>query len=188
MKEYDLIVIGSGSAMSIVEVMIQMNPKINIAVIDKDEPGGICLTRGCIPTKILLYPAELLRTIQSAKNFGIDADIKNIDFARVMERMKSLIYRDINGIRHGLLNNPNIDYYRYVAEFIKPYTLRIGEDTITSKKIFLCTGSRPKIPPIKGLGDVGYYSSDTILKLHKPPTTLIILGGGYVAAEFGHFL
>jgi len=188
MKEYDLIVIGSGSAMSIVEVMIQMNPKINIAVIDKDEPGGICLTRGCIPTKILLYPAELLRTIQSAKNFGIDADIKNIDFARVMERMKSLIYRDINGIRHGLLNNPNIDYYRYVAEFIKPYTLRIGEDTITSKKIFLCTGSRPKIPPIKGLGDVGYYSSDTILKLHKPPTTLIILGGGYVAAEYGHFL
>lgn len=187
MKEYDLIVIGTGSAMAIVDVMIQMNPKINVAVIDKDEPGGICLTRGCIPTKILLYPAELVRVIQSAKNFGINVDVKDIDFAHVMERMRSLIYRDINGIRHGLLNSPNIDYYRYIAEFIKPYTIQIGEDTITAKKIFLCTGSKPNIPPIKGLGDVGHYTSDTVLKLQKPPTNLVILGGGYIAAEYGHF-
>jgi len=63
MKEYDLISIGTGSAMNIVDVMIQENPKMKVAVIDKDEPGGICLTRGCIPSKILLYPAELVRTI-----------------------------------------------------------------------------------------------------------------------------
>ena len=81
MEEYDYIAIGTGSVMSIVDAIIQINPKAKIAVIDKDEPGGICLTRGCIPSKILLYPAELVRIIESAKNFGIKLDIKNIDFS-----------------------------------------------------------------------------------------------------------
>src|SRR6267143_2436685 len=70
MKEYDLIAIGSGSATNIIDPMIQDNPKIKIAVIDKDEPGGICLTRGCIPSKILLYPAELVRKIEEARDLG----------------------------------------------------------------------------------------------------------------------
>ncbi|WP_455392894.1 dihydrolipoyl dehydrogenase [[Eubacterium] cellulosolvens] len=187
MKEYDLIVIGTGTAMSVADAMIQVDPKINIAVIDKDEPGGICLTRGCIPTKILVYPAELVRTIESAKNFGINVEINDINFAYVMERMRTLIYRDINGIRHGLMNSPNIDYYRYVGEFIKPFTMRVGTETITAKKIIVCSGSKPLIPPIKGLGDIGYLTSDTVLKLQKPPTNLVILGGGYIAAEYGHF-
>jgi dihydrolipoamide dehydrogenase len=187
MNEYDLIVVGTGSAMSVADAMIQMNPRMNIAVIDKDEPGGICLTRGCIPTKILLYPAELVRVIESARNLGIDVDIKKVDFTHVMERMRSLIYRDINGIRTGLLNSPNIDYYRYVGEFVKPYTLSVGTETITSKKILLCTGSKPFIPKIKGLNDVGYLTSDTVLKLQKAPSDLAILGGGYIAAEYGHF-
>ena len=108
MEEYDFIAIGTGSVMSVVDAIIQINPKAKIAVIDKDEPGGICLTRGCIPTKILMYPAELVRIIESARNFGINVDIKNIDFGRVMDRMRSLIYRDINGIRHGLLNSPYV--------------------------------------------------------------------------------
>lgn len=187
MQEYDYIAIGTGSVMAIADAIIQMDPKVRIAVIDKDEPGGICLTRGCIPTKILLYPAEVIRIIESAKNFGINVDIKNIDFSRVMDRMRSLIYRDINGIRHGLLNSPNIDYYRYVGEFIKPYILRVGTDTITAKKILICSGSKPSIPPIKGLLDVGFLTSDTVLKLQKPPTTLAIFGGGYIGAEYGHF-
>src|SRR5437660_2026051 len=79
-KEYDLIVIGSGSAMNIVEPMIQENPKIKVAVIDKDEAGGICLTRGCIPSKIMLYPAELIRTIEGAGELGIEVEIKKVDF------------------------------------------------------------------------------------------------------------
>ena len=92
MKQYDLISMGTGSAMSIVEAMIQENPKIRVAVIDKDEPGGICLTRGCIPSKLLLYPAELVRTVEKARKFGIDSEIKQIDFRKVMERMRGIIY------------------------------------------------------------------------------------------------
>lgn len=89
MKEYDFIVIGTGSALEIVWTLIQEQPKVRVAVIDKDEPGGICLTRGCIPSKILLYPAELVRTIQRAGEFGISVDVKTVDFEAVMQRMKA---------------------------------------------------------------------------------------------------
>jgi mycothione reductase len=187
MKEYDLISIGTGSAMNIVGVMIQKNPQVKVAVIDKDEPGGICLTRGCIPSKMLLYPAELVRTIGRAGELGINVNIRKIDFGGVMERMRTLIYKDINMIRQGLSHSENIDYYPAVAEFISPYTLKVGDETITSKMIFLCTGSKPIIPPIKGLDEVGYLTSDTVLRMNQLPRSLAIVGGGYIAAEYGHF-
>ena len=188
MKEYDLISIGTGSAMNIVEVMIQENPELKVAVIDKDEPGGICLTRGCIPSKLLLYPAELVRTLEKAGTFGIDCEIKKVDFSKVMERMRSIIYRDINNVRHGLLHSKKVDYYPEAAEFVAPYTLKVGKETIKSKRIILGTGSRPSIPPIKGIEETGYLTSDTILKINKLPKSVSIVGGGYIAAEYGHFL
>lgn len=187
MKVYDSIVIGTGSAMNFVSAIIQGNPNMKVAVIDKDDPGGICLTRGCIPSKILLYPAELVRTIERAGQFGIDVNVGKIDFEEVMERMRILIHKDIDMIREGLSTSNNIDYYPTVAEFTAPYTLQVGDDTITSKIIFLCTGSKPKIPPIKGLDAVGYHTSDTILKICQLPESIAIVGGGYIAAEYGHF-
>ncbi|MFH0896890.1 MAG: dihydrolipoyl dehydrogenase [Candidatus Bathyarchaeota archaeon] len=187
MKNYDLIVIGTGSAMSIVDAMIQENAKVKIAVIDKDEPGGICLTRGCMPSKILMYVAELVRTIERAGEFGIDVDIRRIDFEAVMNRMRALIYKDINMIKTGLTHSPNVDYYPTIAEFTAPYTLKVGNDLITSKMIFLCTGSKPMIPPIKGLDKINYYTSDNIFKLDHFPKSLTIIGGGYIASEFSHF-
>ena len=186
-KEYDLISIGTGSAMNIVDVMIRENPKMKVAAIDKDEPGGICLTRGCIPSKILLYPAELVRTIEKAGEFGIAVDIRKISFETVMERMRTIIYKDINMIRHGLSHSENIDYYPAAAEFVGPYTLKVGDETITSKTIFLCTGSKPILPPIKGRQKAEYLTSDTVLKMNRLPESIAIVGGGYIAAEYGHF-
>ena len=90
MKEYDVIAVGTGSAIYVIDEMMQRNPRIKIAVIDKDEPGGICLTRGCIPSKILLYPAEVIHTIQTAGVFGIDVDLRSVSFQKVMERMRSI--------------------------------------------------------------------------------------------------
>jgi len=188
MKQYDLISIGTGSAMGIVEAMIQENPKIRVAVIDKDEPGGICLTRGCIPSKLLLYPAELVRTIEKARTFGINSEIKNVDFKKVMERMRNIIYGDINRIRQGLFHSKNVDHYRETAEFVGPYTLKAGKETITAKMIVLGTGSKPAIPPIKGIDKTGYLTSDTILKISELPESIMIVGGGYIAAEYSHFL
>lgn len=188
MKEYDFILIGTGSGMEIATIMLQDNPKLKAAIIDKDEPGGICLTRGCIPSKILIYPAELVRTVQRVKDFGISAEIESIDFQKVMQRMRDLIYRDINNLRQGLSNSENIDYYTSTAEFTAPYTLKVGNETIKSKMIFLCTGSRPVIPQISGLDKLGYLTSDTILKLERLPKSVAVVGGGYIAAEYGHFL
>ena len=188
MKQYDLISIGTGSAMSIVEAIIQGNSQIRVAVIDKDEPGGICLTRGCIPSKLLLYPAELVRTIEKAKTFGIESELKNIDFKTVMERMRNIIGGDINKIRQGLSQSKNVDYYHESAEFVAPYTLKVGNETITAKMIVLGSGSKPAIPPIKGIEKTGYLTSDTILKISKLPESIIIVGGGYIAAEYSHFL
>lgn len=187
-KQYDLIIIGSGSATNLLDPLIQGNPKIKIAIIDKDEPGGICLTRGCIPSKILLYPAELVRHVEEARELGIDAEIKKVDFLKIMERMRSLIGNDIDSIRNGLSSSENIDYYHEVAEFVSPYTMKVGGNTIISKMIFLCLGSKTIIPPIKGLEETGYLTSDTVLKLKTLPRSVAIIGGGYIAAEYGHFL
>jgi mycothione reductase len=188
MKEYDLISIGTGSAMSIVEAMISENPKVRAAVIDKDEPGGICLTRGCIPSKLLLYPADMVRTIEKARTFGIDSDIKKVDFKKVMERMRHIINKDTNNIREGLSQSKHVDYYPEAAEFVAPYTLKVGKETITAKMIILGTGSKPTIPPINGLEKTGYLTSDTVLNLSELPESIVIVGGGYIAAEYSHFL
>jgi len=187
LKTYDLIVIGTGSAMDIVNALIEANPRIKVAIIDKDEPGGICLTRGCIPSKTLLYPAELVRTIERASELGVNAEVKRIHFEKIMERMRTMIYSEINSIRKGLSTSKNVDYYPTTAEFTAPYTLKVGQETITSKMIILCTGSKPTIPQIEGLEKTGYLTSDTVLKLRKMPESIAIIGGGYIAAEYGHF-
>ena len=187
MKEYDVITIGTGSAMIVVDGMMRRNPQIKVAVIDKDEPGGICLTRGCIPSKILLYPAELIRTIESAAAFGISVDIKGVDFSKVMGRMTSLIDHDVNQIRQGLTESPNIDYYHAPAQFVGEYTLKVDNEVITSRMIILGIGSKPIIPPIVGLEAIGYHTSDTVLYERKLPSSVAIVGGGYIAAEYAHF-
>ena len=187
MKNYDLIVIGTGSGMNYVNSIIDSNPELKIAVIDKDEPGGICLTRGCIPSKLLLYPAELVRELETAPLFGIKLEIKDIDFRMIMERMRRRIGEDIDMIREGLTGNSYLDYYPEAAEFISPYTLKVGEETLHSEMIFLCTGSKPAIPPVRGLEETGYLTSDTVLELEECPKSLAILGGSYIGAEYGHF-
>jgi mycothione reductase len=189
MKEYDLISIGTGSAIHVVDTMLQRNPNLRVAVIDKDQPGGICLTRGCIPSKILLYPAEMVRTIEKVNEFGIDVQLRTIDFSKVMQRMRHHINEEIDIIRNGLSESKNINYYHDIAEFIEPYTLKVGSNNvmIRAKILFLCTGSKPIIPPIRGLPDVRYHTSDTILAMDELPESIAIVGGGYIAAEYGHF-
>jgi dihydrolipoamide dehydrogenase len=134
-----------------------------------------------------LYPAELVRTIEKARELGVEAKIDSINFQAVMERMRTLINRDIDQIREGLSSSKNIDYYHAPAEFISPYTLRVDGTEISSGMIFLGIGSKIIIPPIKGLDKVKYHTSDTVLKLTSLPESIAIIGGGYIAAEYGHF-
>jgi mycothione reductase len=90
-------------------------------------------------------------------------------------------------IRESLSRVKNLDYYASTAEFTAPYTLRVGEETLKSGMIFLCTGSRPVIPAIRGLEETGYLTSDTLLKLTRLPESIAIIGGGYIGAEYSHF-
>ena len=174
--------------MNIIDPVLRQNPQMRIAIIDKDEPGGVCLTRGCIPSKILLYPAELVRTAERMSEFGVDVRLNGVDFAKVMLRMRGMIDGEINSIRKGLSEaGENIDYYPVPAEFIAPYVLRVGNVEIAAPLIFLCTGSKPLIPSVKGLEDAGYQTSDTVLRLKERPKSIAIIGAGYIAAEYGHF-
>ncbi|MCI4344404.1 MAG: dihydrolipoyl dehydrogenase [Thermoplasmata archaeon] len=187
MKEYDVIAIGTGSAVSVVDGLQREDPHLRAAIVDKDEPGGICLTRGCIPSKLLLYPAEVVRTVERASEFGITAPLKSVDFGRVMDRMRRLIGKDIEVIRQGLSHSTNIDYYPASAEFVAPYTLKVGEETLHAPKIVLGLGSEVLVPRVPGLEEAGYLTSDTVLRLEKRPASLVVIGGGYIAAEYGHF-
>jgi mycothione reductase len=187
MKEYDLISIGTGSAMAVVDAVLTQRPSARAAVIDDGPPGGICLTRGCIPSKLLLYPAEVVRTIEGAGQFGIEANVRRVRFDQVMRRMRELIGKDIASIQRGLSSSPQIDYYPTTASFVAPYTMRVGKETIHAPQILLGLGSRPTIPPVEGLSEAGYLTSDTVLNLSQRPERLAILGGGYIACEFGHF-
>ncbi len=187
MQEYDLIVIGSGSGMNYVGSMLDSNPDMKVAVVDRNRPGGICLTRGCIPSKMLLYPAELIREIERSEQFGIDVEIKDVNFVAVMERMRSAIDTDMKLIRNSLKKNSRIDLFETTAEFIEPYVLKVGNELITARSIYLSIGSRPMIPPVKGLNDVDFLTSDSVLELKELPESLVIVGGGYIAAEYGHF-
>jgi len=187
MKEYDLIAIGTGSAMPVVNGMISENPAVKIAVIDKDEPGGICLTKGCIPSKLLIYPADLVRIVETTAKFGIEVQVKRIDFKGIMDRMRANISKEINAIRSGLEEDANIDYYHEVAEFVAPYTLKVGINVVKAPIILLTTGSKPIVPAIKGLAEVNYHTSDTLLQMTDLPESVAIMGGGYIAAEYGHF-
>ena len=185
--DYDLTIIGTGTATSLIDPFLREHPDGRIAVIDRNTPGGICLTRGCIPSKLLLYPAELLHMMTQGKEFGIDATINEVDFRGIMQAMRDNIGEDIENIRQGLQEAEQIDYYRKVARFIEPYTLEGGEETITGDMIVLCTGSKPAIPPIEGIDSVAFHTSSTLLDLEERPDILVIVGGGYIAAEYGFF-
>jgi mycothione reductase len=187
MNKYDLLVIGTGSGLSLAQAAMEKYPEWKVGIIEKDEAGGICLTRACIPSKILLYSAEVVRCVERAGEFGIHAALERVDFPTVMDRMRSLIREDKEEILKGLTGAANVDYYPLPAEFIGPYILKAGDTTMTSRTIILCTGSKPAIPPIQGLGNVPYLTSDTLLDLNTLPEHLAIIGGGYIAAEYGHF-
>jgi len=188
MKEYDLISIGTGSAMSIVTQALNEYPHLDIAVVENEKPGGICLTRGCIPSKMLLYPAEVVNKIKEADIFGIDAEVNSVDFQQIMEKMRDHINPQSESIGDNLRNSSDLDFFENDAEFIDDHTLKVGDQKIKGKKIILGTGSRPAVPPIDGLEETGYLTSKNLLDIEELPKSVVIIGGGYIAAEYGYFL
>ena len=185
MKEYDVVVIGSGSGMNIVDEALGHGLKV--ALVDKGPLGGTCASLGCIPSKMLIFTADRIAEIQEAKKLGIEAEIKNVDFGFVMERMRKVVREGQQHMRHGLSHVKELDFFEGEGHFVEDYTIEVNGERIKGDKIFIASGSRPLIPPIKGLEGVDYLTNETVLQLKERPESLIIIGGGYIAVEYGHF-
>ncbi|MFX1582635.1 MAG: dihydrolipoyl dehydrogenase [Promethearchaeota archaeon] len=186
MIKYDAIVIGSGSGGIILDQAYRAGLKV--AYVDRGPLGGTCLNVGCIPSKMLIYPADRVVEIQEAHKLGIDAEIKNIDFKAIMARMRKPIIESLSHMREGLQHAQNLDFYEAEGHFTGNYTMEVAGEEIKGEKIFIVAGARPSIPPIKGIDKINYLTNETLLEITKLPESVIIIGGGYIAAEYSHFL
>ena len=185
MDHFDVLVVGSGSGMTIVEGAI--NKGLKVALVEKDTLGGTCLNRGCIPSKMVIYPADVVQEIKRATTLGINSIITKIDFPAIMERMRRNIAEDRHHMEEGVERVKNLTYYKGQGEFNGDYAMRVGEENIEAKNIFLVSGARPEIPPINGLEGVEYLTYRNVWDLNTPPRSMVIAGGGYIACELAHF-
>jgi dihydrolipoamide dehydrogenase len=185
MKDYDVLVIGSGSGMSIADAAL--NRGMRVAVLESGPLGGTCLNRGCIPSKMVIYPADVINIIREAGKLGIKATIDEIDFAYIMERSAKMVGEDVSHMESGVQRTHNLDMYREVGEFVSDYTMEVSGETIRGENVFIVSGARPLVPSIQGLEEVGYLTSQNVWDIRKRPESILIVGGGFVATEFAHF-
>lgn len=185
MREYDVIVAGTGRGFSVIRSAAGAG--LRVAVAEMASPGGTCLNLGCIPSKLLIAVADRVREIQEAADFGIKASIEGIDFGAAMEFMRAYVTKYREERRRYLEGEDLIDFYPSTAEFISDRTLQAGGEEIKSDLIFVATGARPSIPPIEGLKEIPYLTNESVLELGDLPASLIIIGGGYIGVEYGHF-
>ncbi len=185
MKEYDLVVIGSGAGLVIVEnAMVQ---GMRVALVDKGPLGGTCLNVGCIPSKMILYPADRVADIENSGKLGIEASVARTDFFTIMERMRKTVKRGEQHIRKGISRSHGLAFFEGEAHFTDDYVLEVKGEKIKGKKIVIATGARPHVPEVKGITDTGFLTNDSLLRLVERPAGIIIIGGGYIAAEYAHF-
>ena len=179
---YDLIIVGAGSGNMLVSDDLA---HWRIAVVEADRFGGTCLNRGCIPSKMLVHTADVAETVRRAGRFGIDAAWVGADWPAIRDRVfgridplhdAAVAYRRANGV----------DVFLGQARFVAPKTLRVGEEFLSTERFVLAAGSRPHIPAISGLGEIDYLTSDTVMRIDPLPESMVIVGGGFIAAEMGH--
>lgn len=190
MDEVDFLVIGSGSGLDVANVAA--NRGQSVAVVEKGPLGGTCLNRGCIPSKMLLYHADVLETIERAEAFHIDVEVTDIEFTEIVREVNEDVRADADGIREGLRSSPRHELYEGEGRFVDDRTVEIvsGEDEgahIRAETVLIAAGTRPTVPDIDGIDGVRYLTSTEALQLETPPEHLVIVGGGYIAAELGHF-
>ena len=186
MKTFDVIVVGSGSGGEIVDAALSQG--YSVAWVDKGPLGGTCLNVGCIPSKMVIYPADRVMEIREAEKLGISAEINDVDFKKIMDHMRRPIKESHQQIEHALTNQiNNFQYYPGEGHFVNDYTIKINDEIIKGKKIFLGSGARPHIPPIQGIDTIEYLTNNNVFQLQEKPKSMIIIGGGYIAMELAHF-
>lgn len=196
MTHYDIALIGSGSGNSFPgpEFADRSIVYIDRGVGPEARFGGTCLNVGCIPTKMFVHPANVARSAATAASLGVDAGVTRVDWSAMRDR----IFGRIDAISAGgeeyrahHEDNANLTLLRGTARFTGPRALDVeladgGTESITADIIVLAAGSRPTIPPIAGLQDLPFHTSDSIMRIDELPESLTILGTGIIAVEMAH--
>ena len=185
MRTFDLIVIGSGSGLEVSSDVA--NRGQSVAVIESGPFGGTCLNRGCIPSKMLIHSADVAETIRRARLFGIEAELRAVDWKFIIDRASNEVDGDARSIEQGNREHPNITVFKGTGRFFAHKTLVVNGEELTAETIVIAAGTRPRIPDIDGIDEVTYLTSDEALRLPSQPRRLVIVGGGYIAGELAHF-
>ena len=184
-ENYDLIIVGTGSGNSVINSEMD---GWRIAIVERWTFGGTCLNRGCIPSKMLVYAADVAESAANDNDpkFGVTTSFESADWPAIVKRVFSRIDPIAEGGREYRLSLPNVTVYEGNAQFVGDRTLVVNEQEIRGERVVIATGARVYIPAIQGIDEVPYHTSDTIMHIAHLPKHLVVLGGGFIAAELSH--
>ncbi len=180
---FDLVVIGAGSG-GYAAARTARDLGATVAFVDKGPLGGLCILRGCMPSKTLIATGDAAYEIRHAAELGVHASEPTIDFPAVMARKREIIQGFTDYRVAGIETYP---VFTGEARFESPHRIRVGDDLIEAKHVVIATGSVVAPPAIPGLAEAGYIDSDAALELTEPPKSMVVLGGGYVGSELTQF-
>jgi len=185
----DLVIVGLGSA-GIVAAQAAAAVGLDVVAVERARVGGDCLWTGCVPSKALLASARLAHAMRTADRLGLPAHEPAVDTARVLARVRS-VQAEI------ARTDDNPDHLRALGVDVRlgapatlagPHRVRVGEEEIRTRFVLLCTGSHPTVPPIPGLREAGFLTSETLWDLERLPRSVVLVGGGPIAAELAQAL
>lgn len=190
MLEHDLIVLGGGTGNIVASAAADEG--LDTALVERGPLGGTCLNRGCNPSKKLIHRADIVETIRNAQSFGIEVSLDDIPFESFVTHVNETVSDLAEEKAQQARVHDKVTFYQTDGQFLDERTVEVSRDDtsehIQSEKIVLAGGSRPVIPDaIDGTHDVEFLTSDEALRLEELPDRLVIVGGGYIAVEMGHF-
>ena len=183
-KTFDrnVIVIGAGSG-GLVASYIAAAVKAKVTLIEKHQMGGDCLNTGCVPSKALIRSAKFVSHVSRHKEFGMSAATVETDFAATMERVQRVVADIAPHDSVERFTGLGVECIAGEAVMVSPWEVKIGDRSLTARSIVLATGASPFVPPIPGLEETGYLTSDNVWDLREQPKRLVVLGGGPIGSE-----
>jgi pyruvate/2-oxoglutarate dehydrogenase complex dihydrolipoamide dehydrogenase (E3) component/uncharacterized membrane protein YdjX (TVP38/TMEM64 family) len=183
-KRFDrnLVVIGAGSA-GLVTAYIAAAVKARVTLIEKGEMGGDCLNTGCVPSKALIRSAHFVHDVGRHRELGIREASSSHDFAEVMDRVHRVVDTIAPHDSPERYEGLGVEVIQGEARITGPWSVEVGGRTLTTRHIVVASGGGPLVPPIPGLDEVGYLTSDTLWQLREHPGRLLVLGGGPIGCE-----
>ena len=186
-ETFDLIIVGSGTGNSIPDYLADHQ----IALVERGVFGGTCLNRGCIPSKMFVYPADVALGAATSAKLNVRTSFDGVDWIAMRDRVFGRIDPiSAGGREYRASGTPNVTLIEGTATFVPSelglHTMSVDGRMIAAPQVLVATGSRPVVPDIPGLADAGYHTSDSIMRLDRFPQSLGIIGGGFIAVEMGH--